>query len=68
MSTSPVTATAPRDQRIESEHPMSKEHSNGGGSKMTRKKYEKELEKLTHDHVAEIDRMVQHKEHELLEV
>ena len=46
MSTSPVTATAPRDQRIESEHPMSKEHSNGGGSKMTRKKYEKELEKL----------------------
>jgi ribosome recycling factor len=29
---------------------------------------EKELEKLTHDHVAEIDRMVQHKEAELLEV
>ena len=29
---------------------------------------EKELEKVTHDHVAEIDRMVQHKEHELLEV
>jgi ribosome recycling factor len=29
---------------------------------------EKELEKLTHDYVAEIDRMVQHKEHELLEV
>jgi ribosome recycling factor len=29
---------------------------------------EKELEKVTHDYVAEIDRMVQHKEHELLEV
>ena len=29
---------------------------------------EKELEKVTHDHVAEIDRMVQHKEAELLEV
>jgi ribosome recycling factor len=29
---------------------------------------EKELEKVTHDHVAEIDRMLQHKEAELLEV
>lgn len=29
---------------------------------------EKELEKVTHDHVAEIDRMLQHKEQELLEV
>ncbi|MBV8958356.1 MAG: ribosome recycling factor [Actinobacteria bacterium] len=29
---------------------------------------EKELEKLTHDYVAEIDRMLQHKEQELLEV
>jgi ribosome recycling factor len=29
---------------------------------------EKELEKLTHEYVVEIDRMVQHKEHELLEV
>lgn len=29
---------------------------------------EKELEKLTHDNVAEIDRMLQHKEQELLEV
>ena len=29
---------------------------------------EKELEKLTHEYVAEIDRMVQHKEQELLEV
>ena len=29
---------------------------------------EKELDKLTHDYVEEIDRMVQHKEHELLEV
>ncbi len=29
---------------------------------------EKELEKITHDHTAEIDRMVQHKEQELLEV
>jgi len=29
---------------------------------------EKELEKLTHEYVEEIDRMVQHKEHELLEV
>jgi ribosome recycling factor len=28
---------------------------------------EKELEKLTHEYVDEIDRMVQHKEHELLE-
>jgi ribosome recycling factor len=29
---------------------------------------EKELEKVTHDYVAEIDRMLQHKEQELLEV
>jgi ribosome recycling factor len=29
---------------------------------------EGELDKLTHDYVEEIDRMVQHKEHELLEV
>ncbi|MCU1463516.1 MAG: frr [Acidimicrobiales bacterium] len=29
---------------------------------------EKELEKLTHEHVAEIDKLLQHKEHELLEV
>src|SRR5437868_10505287 len=29
---------------------------------------EKELEKLTHEYVEEIDHMVQHKEHELLEV
>ncbi len=29
---------------------------------------EKELEKITHDQVAEIDRMLQHKERELLEV
>src|SRR5947209_12803068 len=29
---------------------------------------EKELDKLTHDYVEEIDSMVQHKEHELLEV
>ena len=29
---------------------------------------EKELEKVTHDHVAEIDRMVQTKEQELLSV
>ena len=29
---------------------------------------EKELEKVTHEFVAEIDRMLQHKEHELLEV
>ena len=29
---------------------------------------EKDLEKVTHEHVAEIDKMLQHKEHELLEV
>ncbi|MBW3615642.1 MAG: ribosome recycling factor, partial [Actinobacteria bacterium] len=29
---------------------------------------EKELEKVTHDYVAEIDRLLQHKEQELLEV
>ncbi len=29
---------------------------------------EKELEKVTHEYVAEVDRMLQHKEHELLEV
>ena len=29
---------------------------------------QKELDKLTHEYVEEIDRMVQHKEHELLEV
>jgi len=29
---------------------------------------EKELDRVTHDHVAEVDRMLQHKEQELLEV
>jgi len=29
---------------------------------------EKELEKITHEFVVEIDRVLQHKEHELLEV
>jgi ribosome recycling factor len=29
---------------------------------------EKDLEKTTHEYVAEIDKMLQHKEHELLEV
>ena len=29
---------------------------------------EKELEKVTHEYVGEIDKMLQHKEHELLEV
>ena len=29
---------------------------------------EKELDRLTHEHVTEIDRLLQHKEHELLEV
>lgn len=37
-----------------------------GGDELERA--EKELEKVTHDHVAEIDRMLQHKEAELLEV
>src|SRR5437867_256077 len=46
MSTSPVTAAANRDQAAESKNPMSKEHSNGAGSNMKRKKYEKELRKL----------------------
>ena len=37
-----------------------------GGDELERA--EKELEKATHDHIAEIDRMLQHKEAELLEV
>ena len=37
-----------------------------GGDELERT--EKELEKVTHDHIAEIDRMLQHKEAELLEV
>jgi ribosome recycling factor len=37
-----------------------------GGDELERA--EKELEKVTHDHIAEIDRMLQHKEAELLEV
>ena len=37
-----------------------------GGDELERA--EKDLEKVTHDHIAEIDRMLQHKEAELLEV
>jgi ribosome recycling factor len=37
-----------------------------GGDELERA--EKELEKVTHDHIAEIERMLQHKEAELLEV
>ena len=59
---------AVRNLRRAARHELERLERDGEISSDELDRAEKELEKLTHDHVAEIDRMVQHKEHELLEV
>src|SRR5205809_4461551 len=59
---------AVRNLRRSARHELEALERDGEVSSDELDRAEKELEKVTHDHVAEIDRMVQHKEHELLEV
>ena len=59
---------AVRNLRRSARHELDALERDGDISSDELDRAEKELEKVTHDHVAEIDRMVQHKEHELLEV
>jgi ribosome recycling factor len=59
---------AVRNVRRAARHDLEALEKDGDISSDELERAEKELEKITHDHVAEIDRMLQHKEQELLEV
>lgn len=59
---------AVRNLRRSARHDLEGLEKDGDISSDDLERAEKELERLTHEHVAEIDRMVQHKEAELLEV
>jgi ribosome recycling factor len=59
---------AVRNLRRSARHHMEALERGGEVSSDELERAEKELEKLTHEYVLEIDRMVQHKEQELLEV
>ena len=59
---------AVRNLRRAARHELEAMEKDGDISADELERSEKELEKITHDHVAEIDRMVEHKEQELLEV
>jgi ribosome recycling factor len=59
---------AVRNLRRAARHELEHLEKDGAISSDELERAEKELEKLTHEYVEEIDRMVQHKEHELLEV
>ena len=59
---------AVRNLRRTARHELEAMEKDGAMSADDLDRSEKELEKITHDHVAEIDRMVEHKEQELLEV
>lgn len=59
---------ATRNVRRQARHDLEMFQKEGELSKDELERAEKELEKLTHDLVAEIDRMLAHKEQELLEV
>jgi len=59
---------AVRNIRRASRHDLDGLEKDGDISSDELERAEKELEKITHDHVAEIDKMVHHKEQELLEV
>jgi ribosome recycling factor len=59
---------AVRNIRRAARHDLEALEKDGDISNDELERAEKELEKVTHDHVAEIDRMLQHKEQELLEV
>jgi ribosome recycling factor len=59
---------AVRNVRRAARHQLEGLERNGEISSDELDRAEKELEKTTHEYVAEIDRMLQHKEQELLEV
>ena len=59
---------AVRNLRRSARHELESLERGGEISSDELERAEKELEKLTHEYVLEIDRMVQHKEQELLEV
>ena len=59
---------AVRNVRRAARHDVEALEKDGDISSDELERAEKELEKVTHDYVAEIDRMLQHKEQELLEV
>jgi ribosome recycling factor len=59
---------AVRNVRRSARHDLEASEKDGDISSDELDRAEKELERLTHDYVAEIDRLVQHKEAELLEV
>jgi ribosome recycling factor len=59
---------AVRNLRRAARHELEALEKEGHVSSDDLERAENELEKLTHEYVEEIDRMVQHKEHELLEV
>ena len=59
---------AVRNVRRAARHDLVAFEKDGDISSDDLERAEKELEKVTHDHTAEVDRMVQHKEQELLEV
>lgn len=59
---------AVRNQRRHARKDLEALEKDGDISSDELERAEKDLEKITHDYVAEIDRMVQHKESELLEV
>ncbi len=59
---------AVRNVRRAARHDLDALEKDGDISSDELERAEKELEKLTGDHVAEIDKMLQHKEQELLEV
>ena len=59
---------AVRNVRRAARHDLDALEKDGDISSDELERAEKELEKITQDHVAEIDRMLQHKEQELLEV
>jgi ribosome recycling factor len=57
-----------RNVRRAARHDLEAFERDGDISSDELERAEKELEKVTHEYVAEVDRMLQHKEHELLEV
>ncbi len=59
---------AVRNLRRSARHELEALEKEGHVSSDDLERAQNELEKLTHEYVEEIDRMVQHKEHELLEV
>ena len=59
---------AVRNLRRASRHDLEALEHDGDISSDELERAEKEMDKLTAEHVAEIDRLVQHKEAELLEV